>query len=626
MTFYKNCYFVLALFLIPLLLIQVDSAFAAEPVLEFKDFKRITGTTFPSTTWINFTSTDTTGYTDSLLVVGVAIDNKNYPGSPTQVLSMTFGPDGATCPGTQSFSYVPNSNSTNPDETSTQFWYLTGPQEGICKISIKLSQPHGAIGVPVYSPATAVSMLFSGVDQSNPFQTSMVYTATGTGSSTSVTPSGVTSDQLVLDIFSASVGGATQAFADFTTQQPSIYKSTSGTNPFISFKMGLSKQSGTLYGDDPMTWTLSGSGEWAASAMVIASCDISSSCFSSGSTGDSDSGCSGDCTPPTLGVDFYHNRLVSNGFGFNGNFVDVELYYTPYPLITAYVGEENSIALIVYEDSGPQNLEHVGVAFGLGQGESFNESKAIIHWEKDFNGIETVSLIDPENTLENVRVDVEEKLCQEIAGTCTHLTFYHTFMAPLEFNMVATNIWDFDRNAWQNYYNHGIEVTGDSLNPKQVTGIFKGKIFQLNQTDTNKSIDENGEMWTFDKGLWNKDYVPIKKTDPELTNEIKLWAIKHVQKDSFNDALTSVILDRNLNYFVLEKEYQQLLAESILEEMCPKCLDESFEEIDDIFNYDFPVESERLLSLNGTMYFEMQRANNTVSQMFSSFYPGIVSD
>ena len=59
-------------------------------------------------------------------------------------------------------------------------------------------------------------------------------------------------------------------------------------------------------------------------------------------------GCSGDCTPPTLGVNERGIRQVTNGFSINDNSVNSELYYTPYPLYTARIGDQIITELIIY--------------------------------------------------------------------------------------------------------------------------------------------------------------------------------------------------------------------------------------------------------------------------------------
>ncbi len=222
--------------------------------------------------------------------------------------------------------------------------------------------------------------------------------------------------------------------------------------------------------------------------------------------------CRGDCIPPTLGVYNQDKRIVDEGFSYNGNATNVEHYYTPYPLITTNVGEENVAILKIYENRGPQHIKHVELAFGLDEGQIIGNSKAVIEWDRKFDGTETTTVFDPENALEDVRVEADVGGCgtSVIDVECLIVTIYHTFREPLDFNMVGTYVWDFRRNGWQNYYNHGVEIVGESMNPpKQFQISDKGHIINVIQTDKTTGIDENGYIWNFDSrtNSWKKDYV-----------------------------------------------------------------------------------------------------------------------
>ena len=92
------------------------------------------------------------------------------------------------------------------------------------------------------------------------------------------------------------------------------------------------------------------------------------------------------------------------------------------------------------------------------------------------------------------------------------VAIFHTFRAPLDFNIVATDVWDLKRNAWQNYYNHGIEVVGESLNPpKEYDRIDKGYIYHLTETGKTSAVDDFGNSWSLDHGLWTMDHISQKK-------------------------------------------------------------------------------------------------------------------
>lgn len=277
------------------------------------------------------------------------------------------------------------------------------------------------------------------------------------------------------------------------------------------------------------------------------------------------SGCSGDCTEPTLGLNNDGRRLVDNGFTYNGKSIDVERFFTPYPLITVNVGEPNVAKFKIYDNGGVDNISHFELAFGLAKGEIIGNSKAVINWDKSFDGIETITLDDPENVLDIVSVLTSETLCSEDSKQkCLLVKINHIFRAPLDFNILGTNVWDTKRNAWQNYFNHGIEVEGESLNPpKEYDGINRGHIYHLIETDKNKAIDEFGDKWSLKHGVWSKDYIPHKRMDD----------------------LTMQGYDRDNSNFKMYKYGQQLIAEDKLREICGKCFDEPFAEINDIFFY-----------------------------------------
>ena len=184
-----------------------------------------------------------------------------------------------------------------------------------------------------------------------------------------------------------------------------------------------------------------------------------------------------DCTAPTLGYDQSGARLVSGGFAYNGLAYDVQHFFTPYPLITSEVGEQNNVTLKIYENSGPYNISHVSVAFGLRSGEAIAESRAVINYDISHDGTGTVSVIDPENSLDPPSASHEEVACVEGSEMrCLLVSIDHSFRAPLEFDIVGTDVWDSERNSWQNYFNHGIRVTGESLNPVPGVRVNGGQL------------------------------------------------------------------------------------------------------------------------------------------------------
>jgi len=314
------------------------------------------------------------------------------------------------------------------------------------------------------------------------------------------------------------------------------------------------------------------------------------------------SGCPGDCQAPTLGVNSEGNRIVTNGFTYNGKPTDVERFYTPYPLITVDVGKQNKAVFKIYENYGPQNIRHFSFAFGLGGDQVISQSKAMIELDIDFDGTETVTITDPENALDNVRVRTSTGNCNVDSSTeCLIVTIDHRFRTQLDFNIVATDVWDTRLNSWQNYYNDGIEVVGESLNPpKQYTGIHDGHLITITEIGTNTAIDQQGNTWTLDK-TWNMNYVPNGKID---------------------DGITTHGFDRNHKAFSYYKHGQTLLAQQTLDEFCPKCGIEPFEEIGDVKFYRYPDTIYKLDDpiVQKMLEHENEKAMKVLQKMYDEMY------
>lgn len=333
------------------------------------------------------------------------------------------------------------------------------------------------------------------------------------------------------------------------------------------------------------------------------------------------SGDSDPSTPPTLGLDENHRRIVDGGFSFNGNSVDVEEFYTPYPLITTTIGENNTIKLKIFEDRGLDNIAHIGLSYGIGHGETFNEGRATIEYDIAFDGKESITIFDPKHVFGNVNVTTNIVDCSVYnKAKCLEVSFNHIFRDTLDYNMVATNIWDLDRNGWQNYFNHGIHIVGESMNPPETySGIYKGHIYHLTETSKNVAIDNDGYYWTFDK-VWTRNYVSPVITHADILNPSKINAIKQLGF-SYSDAESIFGFSRTDPRFEENMNQQQIKSEIIMNQICFKCQDKSFDKIDKIFSYDIPSYS-RFDKNKSLMDNESLRAQEYLKQYFEKIYVG----
>ncbi|QDI89408.1 hypothetical protein Nisw_07665 [Candidatus Nitrosopumilus sp. SW] len=312
------------------------------------------------------------------------------------------------------------------------------------------------------------------------------------------------------------------------------------------------------------------------------------------------SGCDGDCEEPTLGVLPNGQRVVDDGFTYNGYSIDVERFFTPYPLITSQVGKQNTAIFKIYENRGPDNIAHFTFAFGLGKGEIISQSQAMIEVDFARDRTQTVTITDPENALDNVSVTTDKVSCNGGSTQCLEITINHMFREPLDFNIVSTDVWDYSRQAWQNYYNHGIEIIGTSMNPaKQHEGINQGHIYHLTETSKTTAVDEFGDSWTFQYGIWMKDYIKQERIQDDET----------------------LVFDRMHSDFA---EYRENLSNEALNQLletCPLCI-EQYSDFEDSTSWEYGNKISKLSNpeIQMMMTVEEQKAQEIMKRLMDSKY------
>lgn len=166
-----------------------------------------------------------------------------------------------------------------------------------------------------------------------------------------------------------------------------------------------------------------------------------------------------DCYAPTLGIDERGMRVVSNGFACNGQAVNAEPYYTPYPLITAEVGKPLSCTLRVYDNRGVDEIQHIGLGFGLRYGTFFNDAHTFVNLDLDHTGAQSISKLDPNNAIQAFTISAQKvKDFEKFGIDVLETKFNVVFSKELPFDIVAVNVWDKSRNNGQFYFNDGIKV------------------------------------------------------------------------------------------------------------------------------------------------------------------------
>ena len=189
------------------------------------------------------------------------------------------------------------------------------------------------------------------------------------------------------------------------------------------------------------------------------------------------SGGSGDTTPSTLGVNSHGQKLVDDGFSFNGKSVDVKNYHTPFPLTSVLAGFPNTVEMKIYENGGLSKINRV--QFGLGveeTGTPLSESEVIVLINLHHNGTSVESIGYEGNTallfLNKTNVELSIVPCKANSfAECLLVSLTYTYRAGPDYTTIVVNTMDDRRNSWNYYFNDGIKVIG-SMNPPATTEIF----------------------------------------------------------------------------------------------------------------------------------------------------------
>ena len=130
-----------------------------------------------------------------------------------------------------------------------------------------------------------------------------------------------------------------------------------------------------------------------------------------GNHGDDDN----DDSAPTIGLGSFGNRLVENGFEYNGLAVNVNRYHTEFPLITTNVGDVNTIKIKMYDSTGSTGIKRVEFALGVPDIGLYHEAEAFVEvWMQRGNiTVEKIIIVDELDILEDseVSASVSETSC-----------------------------------------------------------------------------------------------------------------------------------------------------------------------------------------------------------------------
>jgi len=207
-------------------------------------------------------------------------------------------------------------------------------------------------------------------------------------------------------------------------------------------------------------------------------------------------GCSGDCTPPSMGIDERDRQVITDGFSIDDQSFDVSQFSQSIPTQIYPVGKPIDVSVLIYENSGAFYLTYVQLMLGekdvLIEGQLIPEHNVQIIWEKTLDGEESFSVIDKNNFVTNV--DVHSFVDGDpVSEKITRLTFTFTPTKTFDTNPVIVNMWDYNRNSWSNYFNNALEISDKNLDPPSEITFSKDSELQIPSW-----IKSNAGFWADD--------------------------------------------------------------------------------------------------------------------------------
>ena len=233
--------------------------------------------------------------------------------------------------------------------------------------------------------------------------------------------------------------------------------------------------------------------------------------------------CSGDCIPPTIGLDSNGRRMVEWPVMYETGTVSfkqlAEYFHTPMSDFTVNVGDTNTLRFVIYENSGYDAIRQIGLSIGVPFSGTFNDGAATLRWfsapmgQTVEKGSEYIEETDKDNVFELKSFTTEKLECSPTKtgnNNCMGVTIKYVFREAPKDTAVRLDLWDEKRNAFQHVLNEGVTVIGESLNgPDVFTAMANdGRMYTLT-TDNESATDQNGDRWSLVDSFWAKDLKPV---------------------------------------------------------------------------------------------------------------------
>ena len=215
-------------------------------------------------------------------------------------------------------------------------------------------------------------------------------------------------------------------------------------------------------------------------------------------------GCSGDCFPPTLGLDDRGMLRVSQGLTINSESFEVKFFSQTLPTQILNVGEKVRIVLKIYENSTPEFLSHAELHFKVYdkfvEGIKLEDSTVSIVWD-DTDGDVVYGVYGEENIIKNI--SIEQYFEEDLAV----LTFEFEFTTDMDISTLMTEIWDERRNSAKNYFYQAFKVINESDSIYDMSSNEFSSIHELDSLSKTKEESTIPSWIKLNAGWWAEEKI-----------------------------------------------------------------------------------------------------------------------
>jgi len=320
-------------------------------------------------------------------------------------------------------------------------------------------------------------------------------------------------------------------------------------------------------------------------------------------------------TKPTFGLDHRSFQpIVEGGFSFNGISHDItDNFWTPFNEKQVRVGTLNTFSAKVYADKGLRTQEFL---FGIPEVGKAQDAEVVVEvwYDTQKNIIDTI-VSQKTNVVDADSLIVKHSMnncSSENNLQCDVTKISIKFLESLKDKVMAINAVDYKNRGQLTYQNEGFDVSGDSLNPMKTLMIpgpekYEGLIEVM-------QVAKYSDIWIAQDG---REFEMDKSGGFNQINE------------SFERHVDSGVMKNRLHSEFTEYKQDQISnAMIVLQELCPSCISETFDEINDIFVYDFSFNYAKYNDpeIQATLITEDLKAKQTLDRLFEEWYPGMTFD